>query len=560
MATATAPVAPAAGRTIAGYPSLSQQALGSLRFAWRKSHVDDDWTKGGEISDAWDRWSIFPWYMYPRYDLDWLTRLVALTAQQTPAWREPYTEIIHLMVERMTQYAAWFDLVEQKGLDPNRSQYPYAYYRDNIPPGWAGVYNAPGYYGNGLPVQVPPREARRTSPYTQPHAPPVGRTYNPDPIYANGGSYMMGKGYFLNMLGLYEVVSGDTKYDDPIKLVYDDEVQFEYTHEEVARVLFDQFMGDKDEGGTDLTPGIDCEVGKVFPWCVSVGGLGIRLTDLVHGTHYRPGYYRWLEWAKANLVGGNAKGGLYDWASIYYDRDIPYNMNHAQHQIPGNWFCCAYQYAPDDHEFAVRLYESAKRKFVIRAPDGSAHVNFPPVLGGGAEDLVGFGAAASCAWEFEDFETHAALMRWADAHYEPTWQDGEFYYQYGLGEEWPRGWPNDWLLLSFAGPPGSWVQMYTAPNLAKFCEPTVCDVDFPAVEVRQAVYSEDVAALIVAIGPNEGVNSQKEQITFRVKNLPGGRAREVIEDGNVSNNFDEVNPTEIVVKTSADRHHAFTIR
>ena len=156
------------------------EARGVLKFLWRKSHVKDDWTKGGEISDAWDRWSIFPWYMYPRYDLEWSTRVTAKIAQEILAWRVGCTEIIDLMVQRMTQYAAWFDLVEQKGLDPNRAQYPFDYYDKNMPPGWAGVYNAPGYYGNGLATKVPPKEARRTSPYTQPHAPPVGRKYNPD--------------------------------------------------------------------------------------------------------------------------------------------------------------------------------------------------------------------------------------------------------------------------------------------------------------------------------------------------------------------------------------------
>lgn len=128
---------------IPGYPSLSNEARGVLKFLWRKSHVKDDWTKGGEISDAWDRWSIFPWYMYPRYDLEWSTRVVAKIANEIPAWREGCTEIIDLMLQRMTQYAAWFDLVEQKGLDPNRAQYPYDYYDKNMPPGWAGVYNAP---------------------------------------------------------------------------------------------------------------------------------------------------------------------------------------------------------------------------------------------------------------------------------------------------------------------------------------------------------------------------------------------------------------------------------
>jgi hypothetical protein len=68
--------------TIPGYPSLSDEARGVLKFLWRKSHVKDNWAKGGEISDAWDRWSIFPWYMYPRYDLEWSTRVAAKIAQE----------------------------------------------------------------------------------------------------------------------------------------------------------------------------------------------------------------------------------------------------------------------------------------------------------------------------------------------------------------------------------------------------------------------------------------------------------------------------------------------
>jgi len=54
----------------------------------------------------------------------------------------------------------------------------------------------------------------------------------------------------------------------------------------------------------------------------------MKMTDKIHNTNLRTGYYRWLDWAKKNLVGG-AKGPdePYEWASIYYDRDIPYNMN-----------------------------------------------------------------------------------------------------------------------------------------------------------------------------------------------------------------------------------------
>lgn len=535
---------------ISGYPSLSNEAVGVLRFLWRKTHVDDDWAKGGKISDAWDRWSIFPWYMYPRYDLEWTTRVIAKFAMETPAWREAYTEMIGQLCGRMTQYASWFDLVEQKGLDPNRNQYPYDYYKNNMPPGWAGVYNAPGYYGNGLKVKVPPRECKPTSPYTQPHSPAVGREYNPDPIYGNGGSYMMGKGYFLNMLAMAELVSGDSRFNEPVKFKYDDQIVFDYSQEQIAKTLYDQFVAPIDEGGTDLTPGIDCEVGKVFPWCVSVGGLGLKLTDKLHKTNYQSGYYRWLRFAKNHYVGGD-NDGYYDWATIYYDRDIPYNLNGPSHQVPGNWFCCAYQYLPDDEEFAVRLYESAIQKFMHIEPDDTAHINLPPELGGG-EDLVGFGAAIAFAHEIGDTERLALLLNYANSRYQPTKREGEFYYQFGLDEEWPRGWPNDWLWMSLAGESGSWRKLYKSPDVSKFHQPTVTNVDYPAVNVRQAVYCSDVGALMFAIAPSTEQDIGKET-TFRVTNLKGDK-RKILADGEFSENWEAVGDSAIEVKTTIDQH------
>ena len=50
--------------------------------------------------------------MYPRYDLEWSTRVAAKSAQEIAAWREGCAEIIDLMLQRNTQYAAWFDLVD----------------------------------------------------------------------------------------------------------------------------------------------------------------------------------------------------------------------------------------------------------------------------------------------------------------------------------------------------------------------------------------------------------------------------------------------------------------
>ena len=183
-------------RVDSGYPSLTEEALGQLKLAWRLAHEVDDWTKGGRISDGFDRWTGWPYMAKLTYDLTYAIRMLAKMAQQTPAWREVYVDAGDRFAQRMTQYAAWYDWVEQKGLDPNRASYPYFYYRHTIPPGMAGVYNAPGYCGNGLctymdgllqSIMVAPVSPRPTHPYVHQHSPGSGgRIYDPDPVAANG--------------------------------------------------------------------------------------------------------------------------------------------------------------------------------------------------------------------------------------------------------------------------------------------------------------------------------------------------------------------------------------
>jgi hypothetical protein len=180
------------------YPRLSREGLGALKFNWRKANVKDDWTKGGRLSDAWDRVSGWPYWKKPSYDLDYGLRVVAKIAQEIPAWREVVGQIAGLLTSRMPQYAAWFDWVEERELDPNAGRYSYFTYRSLIPPGFAGVYNSPGYIGNGIKTHLdeieaslhvaPRRQPRAEHPYYPQHSPAVGRQYNPDPIYGNGSS------------------------------------------------------------------------------------------------------------------------------------------------------------------------------------------------------------------------------------------------------------------------------------------------------------------------------------------------------------------------------------
>jgi hypothetical protein len=153
------------------YPRLSREGLGSLKFNWRKANVKDDWTKGGRLSDAWDRVSGWPYWKKPSYDLDYGMRVVAKIAQEIPAWREVVGQIAGLLTSRMPQYAAWFDWVEERELDPNAGRYSYFTYRSLIPPGFAGVYNSPGYIGNGVKTHLDEIEASlHVAPRRQPRA------------------------------------------------------------------------------------------------------------------------------------------------------------------------------------------------------------------------------------------------------------------------------------------------------------------------------------------------------------------------------------------------------
>jgi len=548
---------------VPGYPALSKEAVGALKFAWRLAHVEDDWNKGGQVSDAWDRWSGWPTMAKLTYDLTYAVRLLAKISQEIPAWREVCAESADLLCARMRQYVSWSDWVDQAGLDPNRANYPYIYYKHLIPPGYAGVYNAPGYCGNGLSTGLDglmqsflwaPVTPRPDHPYVHQHSPGVGRTYDPDPVYANGSSNMMYKGYFLEQLGHCRVISGDPKYDEKMELIYDDDIHYTYSVEDIAALMCQQHRAPVDEQGSSLRFGIDCEVGKAFPVCISVGGLGLLLHDKLHGTAYADAYLEWLEFGKKTFIAGPDPEGPIDWFCSYYDRDINYNMNRPENQLPAIWLIFAYQVSVFDRPFAERMYEGCIHKYGRLEPDGGLRILMPKEIVGDAilDDTWAVCAAFACAHEFGDSTRLEQLRTYHENRYEPTYDDGEFYYQFGIREPWPRGIPNHWAQLPFIGGPGSALRMYREPNLKKFDQPTVFDVDYPNVTLRQAFFDEAERVLVIAITPGHDAAPIGSPTALRVKNLTGSPT--VLIDGEVSSAWTTVGPGEISISTTVSDH------
>jgi hypothetical protein len=564
----TAVEAASRASAVAGYPSLSDEAVGNLRLSWRRAMERDDWSKGGELSLGWDRWTCWPYIAKTTYHLTFNMLLLGKMANETPAWREVYSDIALRIVNRARQYAGWYDWVEQKGLDPNRGSYPFFFYKHFIPQGMAGVYNAPGYAGNGLNsaadgilqsiVFQAVENPLTRHPYFHQHSPGVGRTYDPDPIEGNGSSNIMYRGYLLTQMALGKLISNDPFFDAPLDLVYDDEISYRYSAEDIAAGLDRQLQTPMDANGSLLAPyGLDCEVGKVFPVCMTITGMGMQLLDRINGTDYSASFDEWLDNAKRQelIAGGGEPGGPFGWVAPYFDRDIAYRMDRPEHQVPlFGTVIAVLLLTQQDPQYAERVYECVLRNH-SELDDGVRRVLMSREMVGplAIDDVFGSAAAMAYAYEVGDAQRLAEFRARHEEAYEPTFADGEFYYQYGIREPWPRGIPNEWSMLTHVGEPGSFRRLFAEPDMRRHSEPTVEGIDYPTVGVRQAWYDRDNRVLSVGITAGPGLTGTGAPTSFRVTQLPGASVR-VSVDGGAFAEYKVAADGRLTLETTADEH------
>lgn len=474
-------------------PALSHEAAGWLRYLHRKIHLDDDWTRTGAPSPAWDARTSPPTLNWHRFDLTFAAIAVGMMAEITPAWRELYTEILDGLASRMTTYWAWHDWIEQRGEDPARGHYPPIYHQVLIPPGFAGKYNVPGWAGNGM------------APYP----------FEPDPIATSGALYY--KGFFNFVLGMAEYVSGSHRWDEPFELVYDETTRFTYDHARVAETLARQWA--------ERPAGIHCEVPKVWPMCTFLAGLGSRLYDVMHGVDRHAAFEDWYAHARRHYI-GPMNGHPPEWLTLYYDGDVGVNFKTLDARA---WLLATLFLIPHDRERGAWLYEGAKHRFLVEDRSGGAY--YTTVSGCPGDDALATAIGLTVASELGDTALHDRVRRWVEQHYQPVRDAarGEFYFRFRLRDEFPRGQYNDLIMPAFVGGAGTWSGIFVAPNLAKFRQPTLHGIDFARLSVTQAFYDEARRALVVSVTP--ATRQATGETRFRVGALDAGAAYSVNVDG-----------------------------
>jgi len=494
------------------YPELNERAIGWLNFLYEKATTSDDWSEDGDPHEWWDRSSTPPMCSFPRFDLQESTYALGLMADRTPAWREVYTEILDEIAERSITYWAAVDWLSQFGNDPGRKDYPIEWKGTLIPEEFWGDYDAPGWTANGV------------SPWGM----------QPDPIGADGNLFFKG---WLNLTqALHTYVSGEDKWASPFMAAGVDRTRFEWTQHQLVDHLFEQW--------TKTPMGPHCENTKSWPFCLSAAGLGLKMYDNVFDKDSHSAYKSWLDYTKDKYYGFDKKGTL-QWVTMYYDA-----LKKHHHKIqPAHALAIAFYAKPQAPEFAELLYREGVRflKWDNPAEPISNQIGL-------ADRMLALGLSVSK--EFDDQITHERLRKFAEENFEPRYfglNDSQFGFWFNLGENWPRGQLSALAMCAEVCEGGAWEKLFKEPNLTKYYSPTIHNVDFPAVGVRQAWHDDDNGTLTFKI--IDGNKTKSNQSTeIGISNVPDPEEIQIICDGSIFNNFLIEPNGNVLIKTDVAAH------
>ena len=388
-----------------------------------------------------------------RYQLAFGAYAVAALAQQTPAYRAPYVEALRGAIDKMLDVAAW------------------------------GYWRAPSVADEPTSALTGSGHvAVLLSPHRRgPAGPPS------DPIVRDNLQY---SGHLGTMLGLYEKLSGDDRYDRPFTL-HDPEsgVSYTYTHGEVAGRIHAQMI-------ENPFGGVCCESGMAYVSCNNHALASNALHDAVHGTGYSLANARWLEWVgKRMVLRGPAVRGVFGTAymkDFHVTTPVAFNFTDA-------WGLALMR--PFAGDMVRKQYRRFRRK-ISRPDSGGAYLDSSPV----SEKMeisdvpINTGFALIAARGVGDKAMARALQGYATDTFGGGW-DGSRYFMKGA----PRTLHATALyaLASAVAPGGEdLVRLFNSPPDARSWQQPCIDAVAPgdgSLGVSQARYEPSEKALYLSV-------------------------------------------------------------
>lgn len=410
-----------------------------------------------------------------RYQLAFGVYALAALAQRTPAYRAPYVEAMRGASEKMLDGASW------------------------------NYWRAPSRT-NGSAVAESGHVAVLVSPHTRAPAGPPS-----DPVAQDNLQY---SGHLSTMLGLYEKVSGDARYDNPFTL-HDEHsgVAFAYTHGDVAGRIHSQMR----ENGFG---GVCCESGMAYVPCNNHALASNALHDALHGTRFRDANGRWLRSVRDKMVlKGPAMRGIFGAA---YVKDL-----HMAAPVAFN-FTDAWGLAfmlPFDRTQVRKLYRKFRKRVTHAGADGAYLGSAPFSEKSEISDVpINTGFALIVARGMGDEKLAEELQRYSAGAFGAGWHGAHYLYK-----DAPRTLHSTALYaLAEAIEPGGadFADLFNAqPDRTLPAQPTVAEVSAVDGEVGVSRAEYDPSG-VLSIGlrrlgdPSMSRHDKPVEATLALANIP----------------------------------------
>lgn len=431
------------------YPEMSRYEIGAMRwFVKLAGQAPGDWSGMGGLEPGQE------WLEAYRYQLAFMTYFLALEQyHKTPAYRELATATMDLLIQKMVRKDVWHYWAESskgsKKFNPALQEYG---------PGWT------------------------------------------DPVREKNIMY---SGHVMHMVGLYEMLSRDYRYDAPGALTFvwdvsgDVRGKYEYNHTSLVERAYRQIT-------ENAWHSVECEMNLVFPECNQHPMLAIMLHDALHGT-------TWTEATRKALGSSFKEKGFIDPKT---HRAMSFFMVEQGQVVPSaaadadGW--TGVMMNAWDPESVQAHYAYQREAALEKLPDGTARAK-ASMFG-----LLGEGFFAMLAKEVGDEPTARALLGWADSNLNPVEKDGYFYYP---RDDARKVSPLTGILLACARAnvkDGFWALHNRPWSATHFAEPFVADVPYPRAIVTRAVWDAGEQALVVTLVPGETGGSPVE---FSIRQL-----------------------------------------
>ncbi|HUT55562.1 MAG TPA: hypothetical protein VM658_19380 [bacterium] len=327
---------------------------------------------------------------------------------------------------------------------------------------------------------------------------------NHDPVSFQNIMY---SGHLGQMIGLYETLYRDLKWDRAGSIVFEWSADEKYVYDNYSlqKVMYDQMAAPPHC--------IPCEPNACFPECNQHPVLSFMLYDLLHGTHLADVREQFMEFflAKKMIDPKN-----HETAALYLikqdltlrQRDPRFGNAYDLLLVPAVATGALKIYSSSANgwtgtmmhawqpEYIEQQYPYQLKHHLVEMKDDEARLKKDSF-----EPRLQYGFFAMLAGEVGDRDTRDKLITYADAKYGPAWKDGAFVYPFDKAKQC-TGLSGVLLAIARANPEDGFWKLHNRPfDDAHFQEPAVESVDFPNVLLSRAIYDRDQQALVITTLP-----------------------------------------------------------